>query len=101
LPVVPKWQPQTLELPHLFAVLAMPQVDDMRNTKRLEFLYVLPGGYGATKPQPLAYPKHLHAGTPFCAYLTRLQNMCFTNAVPSPIGPAKQATCRTPASRVL
>jgi hypothetical protein len=45
----------------------------MRNTKRLEFLYVLPGGYGATKRQPLAYPKHLHAGAPFCAYLTYLK----------------------------
>jgi hypothetical protein len=28
-------------------------------------LYMLPRGYSAAKSQPLAYPKHLHAGTPF------------------------------------
>jgi hypothetical protein len=54
-----------LELPHLLAVLAVPQVDDVCNTQGLELLHVAPGGYRAAKRQPLAYPKHLHAVASF------------------------------------
>jgi hypothetical protein len=64
--VVLEWQPQVLELANFFAVRANSQVDDMRNAERLELVYVPPGGYGAAKSQPLAYPKHLHAVAPLC-----------------------------------
>jgi hypothetical protein len=62
--IVPERQPEVLELPHFLAVLAMSQVDDVRNAQRLELLHVAPGGYCAAKRQPLACPKHPHAGTP-------------------------------------
>jgi hypothetical protein len=63
--IISEWQPKVLELAYFSAVLAMPQVDDVRNALRLKFFNVAPGCYGAAKRQPLAYPKHLHAFAPF------------------------------------
>jgi len=63
--VVPERQPQALELADFPAVLAVPQVDDVRNAHGLEMLHMAPGGYRAAKRQPLAYPKHLHAVASF------------------------------------
>ena len=78
--VVSEPEPQVLELVDFFAVLAVAQVDDMRNTQGLQLLYVPPGCNSAAKRQPLAYPKHPHAVAPF----VRTQPVCKTCVYQTP-----------------
>src|SRR5580704_15541891 len=71
--VVPEWQPKILKLADFLSVLAVPKVDNVSDAQRLELLYMLPGGYGAAKRQPLSHKPCLHAGAPFVGTLTHLK----------------------------